>query len=70
MRNQGWGSMALALAVEHLFATTDISRVIAAIKDENKASLRAFEKAGFEYQGKDRRKGSDCVIMIKEREKD
>ena len=46
-RNKGYGSDALRLACQYALGKLNITKIIAHIKDENKASIRAFTKAGF-----------------------
>ncbi|MFY8132873.1 MAG: GNAT family N-acetyltransferase [Bacteroidia bacterium] len=49
-RNQGWGTRIL-LEAESLAQTFSISNLWAIISEDNVASLRAFEKAGYEKAG-------------------
>jgi RimJ/RimL family protein N-acetyltransferase len=50
-RGRGVGSRAQRLLAEHLFATTDVTRVEASTDVENIAEQRALEKAGFTREG-------------------
>ncbi len=50
-RGRGIGSRAQRLLVEHLLATTDVSRVEASTDVENVAEQRSLEKAGFVREG-------------------
>ena len=46
-RNEGYGSAALKLACQHALEKFNIAKVVAHIKEGNKASSTAFTKAGF-----------------------
>ena len=48
---RGYGSASLALAAAHLLDIPGVARVQGDPGPDNKASLRAFEKAGFERHG-------------------
>lgn len=48
-RGKGYGSAAIQLASAALFEEAEVHVVHAYIKQENQASIRAFEKAGFEF---------------------
>ena len=50
-RGRGIGSRAQRLLAEHLFATTEVTRVEASTDVENIAEQRALEKAGFTREG-------------------
>jgi RimJ/RimL family protein N-acetyltransferase len=50
-RGRGIGSRAQRLLAEHLFATTDVTRVEASTDVTNFAEQRALEKAGFTREG-------------------
>src|SRR5882762_3542584 len=54
----------LKLAVRQIFATTRLSRIHAYIQPQNLASMRAFEKAGFQKTGED----STSVDFLEEEE--
>ena len=49
------------MSVQKLFASTDTKSVSAYIREENEASIRSFEKAGFSLRGKDKRKGIQAL---------
>jgi len=51
-RGQGYGTELLQSAVAELLVTTSISSIRALIKPENQASVRVFERAGFEAAGR------------------
>ena len=46
-RGRGVGPLALARLTEVAFATLGLNRLLASVKADNRASLAAFEKAGF-----------------------
>ncbi|OLF16353.1 GNAT family N-acetyltransferase [Actinophytocola xanthii] len=50
-RGRGVGSTAARLLAEHLFATTELDRVEAAVDAEDLAARRALERAGFRRDG-------------------
>jgi RimJ/RimL family protein N-acetyltransferase len=50
-RGRGIGSRAQRLLAEHLFATTDVTRVEASTDVANLAEQRALERAGFTREG-------------------
>jgi RimJ/RimL family protein N-acetyltransferase len=50
-RGRGIGSRAQRLLAEHLFATTDVTRVEASTDVANTAEQRALERAGFTREG-------------------
>ncbi|MHB8352493.1 MAG: GNAT family N-acetyltransferase, partial [Thermoplasmata archaeon] len=50
-RNQGFGSEAVGLLVDHLFQSTDLPRVGATSDIENTASYRLLERVGFRREG-------------------
>lgn len=50
-RGKGYGSEALCLIAEYLFANTAVNRIEGSCDVENIASQRALSKAGFSYEG-------------------
>lgn len=50
-RQRGWGSALIRRGVDALFERHPVSAVRALIRPENAASVRAFERAGFEPRG-------------------
>jgi RimJ/RimL family protein N-acetyltransferase len=56
--------MALQCGCAEMIQSTLVKRIVAHIKFDNAASLRAFEKAGFVRQGKEIVRGCDAVCMI------
>lgn len=65
-RARGLGTEALWLACEMLGASGKAARIVARIKSENVASLRAFQKAGFVFQGKGMFQGKETIFMSRE----
>jgi len=63
-RNKGYGSAALGLACQYALRKFNIARVIAHIKEENKASISAFTKARFINKGSLDFKGHKAIEMI------
>jgi len=51
-RNQGLGSECLTKIVRHYFHNFYVKRLVAKVKNNNIASLKAFEKAGFKIYKK------------------
>ena len=65
-RNEGYGSAALKLACQHALEKFNIAKVIAHIREENEASIRAFTKAGFVSKGSLDFKGHKAIKMVVE----
>lgn len=63
-RNKGYASAALRLACQYVLKKFNIARVIVHIREENKASISAFTKAGFINKGSLDCKGQKTVEMI------
>ena len=63
-RKKGYGSDALKLACQYASMKFNVIRVIAHIKEENKASIGPFTKAGFINKGSLDFKGHEAVEMI------
>jgi len=63
MRRQGAGTAAVQAAVKWVAAQKvwKVKQVLAHIKKENKASVRCFEKAGFQLCGSTRINGEKCL---------
>ncbi len=47
VRGQGWGTLIIEKACRQVFNSDDVDEIVAMIKPDNSASVRAFEKAGF-----------------------
>lgn len=62
-RDKGYGSSALRLACKYALGKLNITRVIAHIKGGNKASIKAFTKAGFINRGSLEFKGHKAIEM-------
>lgn len=58
---KGFATEAATLAVEYLFATIGVPRVIAIARAENQRSIRVMEKLGMQYQGSRLRDGVPIV---------
>lgn len=63
-RNKGYGSTTLKLACQYALEKFNIAKVIAHIKEENKASITAFAKAGFINKASLDFKGYKAIEMI------
>lgn len=66
-RGLGEGSTLIDLGVRRLFATTDTERVHAFIRPENRASIRAFERACFTNLGEEMVKGHIALHYVRAR---
>lgn len=66
-RGRGYGAEALRLACTRLFDATSVKRVVARVKGENAASLRAFETAGFRPCGREVIHGVEAATMSLDR---
>ena len=61
--SRGYGTDAVRTLVRHIFTETDLTRVFLNTLNWNERAQRAFEKAGFQRCGRDRRDGYDFVVM-------
>jgi UDP-2,4-diacetamido-2,4,6-trideoxy-beta-L-altropyranose hydrolase len=68
-RGQGLGTAALQAAMEQLFHTATVKQADAFVKKDNTASLRLFQKAGFEEHPSTTKASAGAVHFILEREK-
>lgn len=50
--NRGYGTETMQLLLEHGFNTLNLNRVWLQVYDKNQHGIRAYEKAGFVYEGK------------------
>lgn len=66
-RRRGYGSLLIEVAVENAFAVTALQAVKAFIKPENKYSIKAFEKAGFQRVGLASIKGNSALHYVRAR---
>ena len=57
--HKGFGTEAIKLLVEYAFHRLNLHKVTAGVIAENKASIKVFEKAGFEIEG---RAKSQCFL--------
>lgn len=62
-RRRGCGTAALRLACRRLGKELPIRRVVAIVKSENTASLRAFKRAGFVQTEQRQRSGARAVVL-------
>jgi RimJ/RimL family protein N-acetyltransferase len=52
--NQGYGTEAVRLLVRHGFNTLNLNRIYLHVFENNPGAIRAYEKAGFIHEGKER----------------
>ena len=52
--NQGYGTEAVRLLVQHGFTTLDLNRIYLHVFETNPRAIRAYEKAGFKLEGRER----------------
>lgn len=50
--NKGYGSEAMTLLLKHGFETLNLHRLFLRVYEENVRAVRAYEKAGFVFEGK------------------
>lgn len=66
--NQGFGSEAVRLLVTHAFNTLNLHRVYLRVFEDNTRAIRAYEKAGFVHEGRQRqaefRQGRYCDVLL------
>ena len=62
-RGKGYGSDLIRKAVERLLPDTRVGKIRAFVKPGNRASLSAFEKAGFRTAGRGRVAGQEAIRM-------
>ena len=63
-RNKGYGSAALKLACQYGRDEFNITRVIAHVKERNRASVAIFTNAGFKNRGVQDFKGHKAIEMV------
>jgi len=63
-RNKSYGSAALRLACQYALRKFNMAKVVAHIREENKASISAFTKAGFINKRSLDFKGHKAIEMI------
>ena len=66
-RSRGYGAKALRLGAARVFADTGTTELVAYIKPDNVASIRAFENAGFVAEGRSHVGGHDAIRMTRPR---
>lgn len=64
VRGRGLAPDVLRLACDWLFSETPVTQVVALIRPENAASIRAFSRAGFVGAGLFECKGRTCVRSV------
>ncbi len=52
--NQGYGTEAVRLLVQHGFHTLNLNRIYLRVLENNPRAIRAYEKAGFTHEGRQR----------------
>jgi len=52
--NQGYGTEAVRLLVQHGFNTLNLNRIYLRVLENNPRAIRAYEKAGFTHEGRQR----------------
>jgi RimJ/RimL family protein N-acetyltransferase len=52
--NQGYGTDAMRLLLQHGFNTLNLNRVALDVYDTNLRAVRSYEKAGFVHEGRKR----------------
>ncbi len=52
--NQGYGTEAVRLLVQHGFRTLNLNRIYLRVLENNPRAIRAYEKAGFTHEGRQR----------------
>jgi diamine N-acetyltransferase len=50
--NQGYGTETVKLLLQHGFATLNLHRIWLKVYDKNLGGIRAYEKAGFQFEGR------------------
>jgi RimJ/RimL family protein N-acetyltransferase len=66
-RGVGYAAPLLVAAMERFFGRVSCGTLMAIVKESNAASLRAFERAGFERVGLVHRQGCSAVQLSKTR---
>ncbi|RLB37248.1 MAG: N-acetyltransferase [Deltaproteobacteria bacterium] len=66
-RGKGLGTEMIRLATQQFFNNSDVDVIHAYIKSDNKASVKAFKKAGFEFIGKTDVKGHEALHFVLQR---
>ena len=68
-RGEGYGTEVLRLATERVFGRSSVRVIHAYVKEDNRASIRAFLKAGFVERGFTRVQGQRAVHLVLERDR-
>jgi len=53
--NQGYGSEAVGVLLDHGFNTLNLNRISLLVYEYNRRAIRAYQKAGFTHEGRQRR---------------
>lgn len=62
--DQGYGTEAVLLLVEHAFERMNLSRIYLRVFSFNKRAIRCYEKCGFRKEGRMRRQGADGAPVV------
>jgi RimJ/RimL family protein N-acetyltransferase len=66
--NQGYGTEAVRLLVQHGFHTLNLHRIFLRVFETNRRAIRAYEKAGFTLEGRQRqaefRRGKYIDVLV------
>ena len=52
--NQGYGSEVMKMLLQHGFSTLNLHRIYLRVFEDNPRAIRAYEKAGFVHEGRQR----------------
>ncbi len=52
--NQGYGTESVCLLVQHGFDSLNLNRIFLHVFETNPRAIRAYEKAGFKLEGRER----------------
>jgi len=66
-RGKGYGVQLIDAGSREIFSETDISKIHANIRPENKVSIKVFEKAGFSYEMESEVKGCASLRYVRHR---
>ncbi len=65
-RGRGLGTRSIDRGCEMLCERGEIDRILAFVRPDNVASVKAFERAGFEFQEATRQKSVDLSLYVRE----
>jgi len=69
-RGKGYGVDAITLGTQKVLEESDVELIKAYIKPSNPASQRAFERAGYCFQGRECIKSQDAMLLTFQRNQD